>query len=279
MNCLECGKEVRNINLSHLKSCSGLTPQQYRERHPGAPLVDEEVRKSYGMPAQSNPNWKGGKTKRTCKGCGKPIHKNARGQRCVSCIDRTGAANSFYGKTHSDETRRKMVESNKDRDPSTYKGNGFSSERVSEIQEAYWSRLSPAEKTERLQSFIQAGQISNKALSKTKIENVMAQVLDSLGVGHQRNVQLGRYNVDFLARSTIVECFGDYWHCNPRLYPADFYNKSLHMTAQEKWDKDAKRAQALESQGYTFYSFWAHEIENEIGLVSLVLEGIFSAPD
>lgn len=277
MVCLECGREVRSINFQHLRACSGITPQKYRELHPETPFMDPDVKAACSLPSARNPNWKGGKTKRTCEECGKRIHKDTKGQRCISCVDRTGAANPFYGKTHSDEARRKMVESNKYRDPETYVGKPFNSEQVSAIQKAYWSKLTQTEKVERLQGFIQSGQVSNRALSKTKIENVMAQILNSLGVEYQRNVQLGRYNVDFLVGSVVIECFGDYWHCNPRLYPANFYNKSLRMTAQQKWEKDVKRAQALESQGYTFLSFWEHEIENETELVLLDLEGVFCA--
>jgi hypothetical protein len=46
MICLECGKQVRSINYLHLRSCSGLSPAEYRARHPGAVLIDDDVRAS-----------------------------------------------------------------------------------------------------------------------------------------------------------------------------------------------------------------------------------------
>ena len=140
----------------------------------------------------------------------------------------------------------------------------MTSEQASYYQRRYWSQLSEKEKAERLASFIEAGQKHNKKSKKTKIENVMADILDELEFDYDRNVQVGRYNVDFLIDAVyIVECFGDFWHCNPSVYEAAFFNKSLKMTAQEKWAKDERRKKTLESKGFAFISFWGAEIREE----------------
>jgi hypothetical protein len=65
-------------------------------------------------------------------------------------------------------------------------------------------------------------------------------------------VQNGRYNVDFVADAVIIECFGDFWHCNPALWSADRYNPSLHTTAGDKWARDAIPRSSLERQGFRF---------------------------
>ena len=97
-------------------------------------------------------------------------------------------------------------------------------------------------------------------------------MLDGMGVVYEQNVQIGRYNVDFVVGSTILECYGDFWHCNPVLWSGDRYNGSLHLTAAEKWQRDATRRVALERQGYVFVSFWEsqirsapHEVERALG--------------
>lgn len=106
----------------------------------------------------------------------------------------------------------------------------------------------------------------------------MAGVLSELGLLYERNVQLGRYNVDFLVKEkTIIECFGDYWHCNPMLYEPDFYHRSLHITAEEKWQRDNGRRKQLEAQGYFFHAFWEHDIENELERVKEELVRLLSA--
>lgn len=35
----------------------------------------------------------------------------------------------------------------------------------------------------------------------------------------------------------VIEYNGDYWHCNPRIWKSDDYNKSIKMFAGEKWKK------------------------------------------
>ena len=75
MNCLECGRDVRSINYRHLRSCCGMTPQEYLSKHPGAQLLDDGVRQSIGRPGDKNPNWKGGVNSPSCRDCGKPLSK------------------------------------------------------------------------------------------------------------------------------------------------------------------------------------------------------------
>jgi very-short-patch-repair endonuclease len=265
MLCLECGKEVRSINYWHLQACSGMTQREYRARHPGAELMENLVKQSCGMKLEQNPNWKGGKTYRRCEKCGKRLARHTKGKHCAKCRDRTGKKNSFFGKRHTVAARQKMVASNKQRDVVTYKGGVRNPEVSRQIQKRYWARLSSEEKAERLKSFIVAGQKYNKKSSQTRIENSLAGLLNDLNHRFERNTQIGRYNVDFLVnKQLVIECFGDYWHCNPHLFQAGDYNKSLKMTARDKWAKDAKRKTALESKGYTFIAFWESDIQKTI---------------
>lgn len=41
--------------------------------------------------------------------------------------------------------------------------------------------------------------------------------------------------------NTIIEFYGDYWHCNPKIYDKNYYHKRLKMHAYEKWIKDKNR--------------------------------------
>jgi G:T-mismatch repair DNA endonuclease (very short patch repair protein) len=58
------------------------------------------------------------------------------------------------------------------------------------------------------------------------------------------------------SKNLIVECYGDYWHCNPDIYKEDFYNKSLKMTAKETWNRDSIRISLLKSSGYEVNIIW-----------------------
>lgn len=54
----------------------------------------------------------------------------------------------------------------------------------------------------------------------------------------------------------VVECYGDYWHCNPTKCSPDYYNRLAHLTAQEIWDRDKKRENLLKHGGYDVDIVW-----------------------
>jgi len=106
-----------------------------------------------------------------------------------------------------------------------------------------------------------AGQRENKRSTNTRGEVTVAALLRRHDVAFEQNAQIGRFNVDFLVSGhAVIECFGDYWHCNPLLYEAGWHNRSLRMTAEEKWAKDARRARALAIAGYSVHILWERDI-------------------
>lgn len=270
MICLECGRTVRSINYRHLRACSCISPAEYRTRHPGAELMDRDVRDSISRPMERNPRWRG-RSGRRCEVCSKRLFRKTRGDRCAACRERSGIANPFFGKRHGRDTRARMKEAAARRDRSTYRGGNPDPALLSQRRSEEWARRSPEEKARHLEAFIAAGQRSNKRNQKTRIETVVAAMLDRLGVKYRQNAQIGRYNVDFLVGTVIIECYGDFWHCNPAIWPPGRYNGSLHVTAAEKWARDAGRQSVLERQGYLFAAFWEtqirdapHEVERAI---------------
>jgi very-short-patch-repair endonuclease len=170
-----------------------------------------------------------------------------------------------------------MREAAKTRDPSTYRGRPPDSAVLSELRRREWARRTPEEKERHLAAFIAAGQVHNKKSSKTRIETIVRGILSALKVEFEQNVQLGRFNVDFLVEDLIVECQGDFWHCNPAIWVPDQYNASLRMTAREKWEKDGRRRMALEEKGYRFCAFWESEIRNDPDAVRSALKGLLGS--
>ncbi len=53
-----------------------------------------------------NPNWKGGKT--ICPICGGS--KDSQSKVCIKCVDKTNSNNPFYGKTHTEITKKILSE-------------------------------------------------------------------------------------------------------------------------------------------------------------------------
>ena len=67
-------------------------------------LTKEEKREKFARPLSKNPNWNGGKT--FCV-CGE--RKSYKAKTCTKCRDRYGKNNSFYGKSHSDESKKAIA--------------------------------------------------------------------------------------------------------------------------------------------------------------------------
>jgi hypothetical protein len=54
----------------------------------------------------------------------------------------------------------------------------------------------------------------------------------------------------------IVECFGDFWHCNPEMYDPEYYHKYVHMNASEIWKRDEDRIKTFRDAGYQVEVVW-----------------------
>jgi group I intron endonuclease len=68
-------------------------------------------RKGKPTHGEKNPNWRGGKPK--CQKCKKEMQRANKGGFCKECRTRDGKKNSFFGKSHSEETKRKIADSHK----------------------------------------------------------------------------------------------------------------------------------------------------------------------
>lgn len=66
------------------------------------------------------------------------------------------------------------------------------------------------------------------------------------------------------ATKEIVECYGDYWHCNPKRFDETFYHKHTHRTAKETWTFDADRTKVLEALGYKVKIVWESDWKGDI---------------
>lgn len=71
----------------------------------------------------------------------------------------------------------------------------------------------------------------------------------------------------------VIEVFGDYFHCNPNIWPADKYNKTLQMTGAEKLEKDKKRLDDIKNAGYPVEVIWEMELREDFyGIINKILE-------
>ena len=92
----------------------------------------------------------------------------------------------------------------------------------------------------------------------TYLEDLGLSIVTDLRVTHPLvpvivpDIQVGR---------AVIEYFGDYWHCNPAKYAPDYYNKSLAMTAEEKWAQDLLRCRCLSDCGFSVLIIWESDYQ------------------
>jgi len=103
---------------------------------------------------------------------------------------------------------------------------------------------------------------TNETLLKEKRSKLEESLIPYLK-GYQNNIRVSKYTVDFLNEETkhIVEVYGDYWHCNPKIYSDDFHHHYFKMSAVERRKIDEARVQHLESMGYTVTIVWESNID------------------
>ncbi len=101
---------------------------------------------------------------------------------------------------------------------------------------------------------------------KSKAELVLAEALSPLGFISSHRI--GKYYVDFFnpATNTIVEYFGDWWHCHPKHH--DRINEKYQgrhpqggYTIEEITTADNMRIEDLKTQGYSVVILWENDIK------------------
>ncbi len=99
-----------------------------------AQMSENERKEKYGKKGDANPNWRGGDKQNFCTKCGARISPNAK--TCRACRVLTGKDNSFYGHTHTQETKRKIREANLGKKPKNMRPVLINNQRYESIQEA-----------------------------------------------------------------------------------------------------------------------------------------------
>lgn len=107
--------------------------------------------------------------------------------------------------------------------------------------------------------------MKDKKDSLNKIEQKVFNLLKKFKVKFQTQVEIDKYNVDFLVDDRyIIECYGDFWHCNPQKYKPDYFNKGKKKTAREIWNRDLERKKKFQELGYKFINLWECDIRDDI---------------
>jgi len=146
----------------------------------------------------------------------------------------------FLGHHHSEESKQK--------DRLNNLGKIFSEEHIKKLKIARAKQVLPM--------------IDSKP--EIKMQNFLRQ-LGKEFYTHQYMRILHGYQCDILIPSMnlIIECDGDFIHCNPKKYSADFVrfpHGDDKRKAKDIWERDAIRTQELQEKGFRVIRLWESEI-------------------
>lgn len=122
-----------------------------------------------------------------------------------------------------------------------------------------------SDETKKLLSLRTANAIqTNKISRSSKIENVVAGVLDMLCVPYRRQV-VHRANdgtfafvFDFMiADDVAIEVNGTFWHADPRFYP----DGAVHKIQQHNLQKWNRKIESAKNNGITIIEIWEYDIK------------------
>ena len=73
-------------------------------------------------------------------------------------------------------------------------------------------------------------------------------------LNRHRDIYIPKYNL-------VIEADGDYWHCNPKFFNADFIIKNNKKNAKSIWQKDLRRDQELKENNFKTLRLWESDIK------------------
>jgi hypothetical protein len=78
------------------------------------------------------------------------------------------------------------------------------------------------------------------------------------------NITKTFFTYDFVLKNykKVIEFNGDYWHCNPKIYKEDFFNKNKQMFAKEIWKRDEEKIENIQQRGFETLIIWEYDYKN-----------------
>ena len=187
-----------------------------------------------------------------------------------------GEGNPFFGKKHTKESLKKMSKSK----TGQYTGdqNHMKQEKYRQmsrnIMRSNWDNgiLDRKVISEQMKQTQRSGKI--KSVITSKREKEIVKEIKQLGYNpiHSYRVNSKICDVYIPSLNLIIEYFGDYWHCNPKKYESDFFNKKKGKFAWELWDYDKKKIDLIKSYGYNLEVVWEGDLKLNNKLIELIIE-------
>lgn len=227
--------------------------------------------------------------KRYCKKCGKLLSKNCKGEYCNIHRDRTGVNNPFFGKKHSEETKKKLIKSCSEASKKLWENDEY---RKKVIENATGIKRSDEFKEkQRLNAILQFKNEEQRKLrsnsmkeswkkglitstehlstnSSKQEKEFIALLSESLGKEIETKKSI-LYKKDKIKKhifpdgllkdeKIVLEFNGSFWHADPRFFNSD---DIVHhgITAKNIWKRDKEKINELKKLGYKVFVIWSKD--------------------
>ena len=259
INCLICNKNVKNIQglNRHVRS-HDITFHEYKEMFNLLSF---------------------------CEVCKKEINRYNKTKRCNSCRDRTGPNNSFFNKHHSNKTKKDLSVKCSIGSKEKWKDEKYRSKVIKEMHKprgeefktgqsertSRWWKEHPEQKESRsirMKKSWDEGLIVKNGYScnVSNLEKKFLKELKTINTSFEKcTIKINKkwYFPDVIDknRKLIIEYFGDFYHCNPTVYPKDYFNPKIKKTAKEIWEIDKNRIEKFQNIGYNVIIIWEKDFK------------------
>ena len=224
-----------------------------------------------------------------CQFCNRKISRRNKKRICTHCLDRSGVKNPFYGKLHSKETIEKSKIKIQQKLKNKWKEKEYREKVIKAISKPRYENFG-TEQSERIKQWYidnpeqriirrnkmkeswQLGKIvvKNSKYNESKLEkmlfNDVKQICSDTVIKKMIYINNKQIIPDILIPELkiIIEFFGDYWHANPLYYDKDttFKRGKKIINVQQIWDRDKKRQQLLEYEGFSVIIVWQFDYIN-----------------
>ena len=202
------------------------------------------------------------KNKKVCKNC--------------SLKQQNGNGNPFFGKKHNENSIKKISDKKIGITTSDHMSKPEYRKAFSEMAKERWSNGS-MEKTRIKLSCLMKERIANgelKSYNRSKAEDELIKILIDNGIACQPNFLLNGKIFDIYIPNfnLLIEYNGDYWHCNPKKYNADYFNHKKNKTAKEIWEYDSEKLYLAEKNGYNCKVIWESDYKKNKNIIKEIIK-------
>lgn len=196
-----------------------------------------------------------------CRNHFNTVNKNSVCKKCVSVLQ-SGEGNPFYGRKHTYKSKNQISKSRKNK--GVGENNSMSNpehrKKASENLKKRWDNgeLEHVRKfmSDLMKKTIKEGKI--KSTIKSKDESIIKNMIEQMGyeVIHSYRIETKICDLYIPELNLIIEYNGDYWHCNPKKYHPNYYNRKKSKYAWELWEYDNSKVDLIRNLNYNLEIVW-----------------------